>query len=146
MYYYTILLLSMLLIACTIYVVYTMLLYSYILLLLVYYYYFLNIKFFFKNPHPRSCLLILEREEGKKREREREKERGHRCERETSSVASCVHPDQGLNLQTRYVPWPGIKLPTFLCTGWRSNQLSHSARAILLLVCNITHYHPNFHI
>ena len=36
-------------------------------------------------------------------------------------------PDQGWNPQPRYVPWPRIELPTFWCTGWCSNQLSHPA-------------------
>ena len=45
----------------------------------------------FFNPHPRICLLILEREEGREGEREKEKH----C-----LVASCVRPDRELNPQT----------------------------------------------
>ena len=37
--------------------------------------------------------------------------------------------DRESNLQPRYIPWLGIKLTTFWCTGWSSNQLSHPARA-----------------
>ena len=40
-------------------------------------------------------------------------------------------PNQGLNLQLRYVPWPGVEPKTFWCMGQCSNQLSHPARAIL---------------
>ena len=65
---------------------------------------------YFLNPHPRICLLILEREE--KREREK-----HQCERETS--IGCLS----------YTPRQGIEPATFWCMGWCSNQLSHPARA-----------------
>ena len=56
---------------------------------------------FFCYPHPRTCLLILERGERGERERERKRERNinvrekHQCERETS--IRC--PDWELNLR-----------------------------------------------
>ena len=40
-------------------------------------------------------------------------------------VAFCVHPNQGSNLQPRYVRWVGSERTAFLC----SNQLSHLARS-----------------
>ena len=52
--------------------------------------------------------------------RERKRER---------SVASHMHPDWGLNMQTRCVPWLGIEPATFWYMGQCSNQLSHMARA-----------------
>ena len=45
------------------------------------------------------------------------------------SVASCMHPNRGLNLQPRYVPWPGIEPATFWCMWPCSNQPNHLARA-----------------
>ena len=52
--------------------------------------------FFFFNPHPRICLLILEREEG--RDRDTDMREKHRL------VASGSHPNRGSNPQLRYVP------------------------------------------
>lgn len=36
--------------------------------------------------------------------------------------------DQGSNPKSSYVPWLGIKLTTFWCAEWHSNQLKHLAR------------------
>ena len=44
-----------------------------------------------------------------------------------------MRPDQGSNLQPRYMPWPGTETTTFWCTGWCSNQMSPLARASFLL-------------
>ena len=38
------------------------------------------------------------------------------------SVASRTHPDRGLNLQPRYVLWPGIEPATFWCRERHSNN------------------------
>ena len=57
---------------------------------------------FLKNHHLRICLSILEREEGGWRGRERH-----------LLVTSHMCPDQGSNLQPRYVPQPGIEPATF---------------------------------
>lgn len=73
----------------------------------------------FFNPRLRACLLMFFRE-GRERERER-------------SVASCTRPDQGSNLKPRYMPWLGTEHTTFWGTEWRSDQLSHLARAELCL-------------
>ena len=74
------------------------------------------------------CLLILEREEG---EGGRKGGRNIDVNEKHQLVASPMCPNQGLNLQLRYVPWPGIEPKTFWCMGQCSNQLSHPARAIL---------------
>ena len=58
------------------------------------------------NPHPKICLLILERKEGRQRGK-------HRCKRET------------LISYLSYAPWLGIKPTTFGCMGWCSNQANH---------------------
>ena len=71
-----------------------------------------------------TCLLVLEREgkgEGEK-EKEVDVREKHRL------VASHTRHNWGLNPQPRYVPWPGIEPPTFWCTGWCSNQLSHTSQ------------------
>ena len=95
-------------------------------------YFFLS---FLKNPHLKICLDMFidfrEREGG--REREREKERDVRDKHQ--SVASPKCPDQGSNLQPRYVLWPGIIPAIFWCTGQCSNQVSHLARAAMCLFC-----------
>ena len=59
-----------------------------------------------KNPHPRTCLLILQRSG---RERECEK---HQCTRETDQLP-LTHLNWGPNLQSRHVLWLGIKPSTF---------------------------------
>ena len=61
----------------------------------------------FFYPHPKTCLLILERG------REREK---HRCERETPT--GCLSHVPRLNLQPRHLPRAGIKPVTFQFMGW----------------------------
>ena len=40
------------------------------------------------------------------------------------SVASCMVPDQGLNPQPKYMPWPGIQLETFWCMGQSPKQVT----------------------
>ena len=65
--------------------------------------------FFFFNPHQSICLLILERDGGGDRERDRERER----EGETISCLLCVC-QLGINLQPRYVPWPGTEPTTWI--------------------------------
>ena len=71
------------------------------------------------------CLLLweVEKKGGEEREREREKEREREIEADMyvrekhQSVASHMLPDQGLNLQTRYMPSPGIE-PTIFFGAW----------------------------
>ena len=54
----------------------------------------------FFNAHPRRCLLLLERQEGRDTGREREKgERQGEREKERLLAASHRHPDWGLNSQ-----------------------------------------------
>ena len=62
------------------------------------------IDLFFFNPLSRVCLLILEREEGGERERQTDRQTDIDVRENHQSVSSCMHPDQGLNLQPRYVP------------------------------------------
>ena len=79
-------------------------------------------------------MFIDFRERGRSGRRERGTERGkHWCEKHWS-VASCMCPDWGLNLQPRYVPWAGIEPVTFWCMGQHSNQLRHLARAYNLIL------------
>ena len=54
--------------------------------------------FLFFNPHPRTGLLILEKG------RQRGRERNINVREKRHSVASCTHPDQGLNMQPRHAP------------------------------------------
>ena len=56
-------------------------------------------------------------------------EKGREREREKQSVASCTRPNWGLNLQPRYVSWPGIEPAAFWCIGQHTNWLRHLARA-----------------
>ena len=65
-----------------------------------------------------------EREEG------RERQKNINVRKKHQSFTSSMHRDWGSNLPPRYVPWLGIKPTTYRCTGQRSNQLSHLARAI----------------
>ena len=61
------------------------------------------------------------------------------CQRETS--IGCPHkcPNRGLNPQPRYVPWPGIKPPTFFSvrddtpTNWATPSRAH-----VFLIINIS--------
>ena len=39
-------------------------------------------------------------------------------------------PDQGLNLQPKYVPWQGIKPPASWRMGQCSNQLNHTGQGL----------------
>ena len=58
-------------------------------------------------------LLVLEWEEQRGEERERNMEvRGKHW-----LAASHMRPDQGLNLQTRFVPWPEFEPMTCWCMG-----------------------------
>ena len=75
---------------------------------------------FLLNPFTKIGLLILEREGGRKTlmwGRNIDVRENHR---------TC--PNQGSNLQSRCVPWPGIiKSATFWYMGRHSNQLNHLA-------------------
>ena len=64
------------------------------------------------------------------RERERERETSM-WERNINWLASCTHPDRGLNPQPGHVPWLGTEPATFRSMGQCSNQLSHPARAVV---------------
>ena len=64
------------------------------------------------------------------REREREGERNMDVKQKHWSVAYFMHPDQRLNPQPRYVPWPGIEPTTFWYMQQPSYQLKHLARAM----------------
>ena len=69
--------------------------------------------------------------------RERGRERGTKKKHGYEKhwwVVSHMGPDQGSNLQSRYVSGPGIKPTTFLCTGQHSNQLSNPAKTLLFPV------------
>lgn len=46
-------------------------------------------------------------------------------------AASPILPDCGMNPQPEYVPQPGIEATSFWCTGWHSNQLSHTGQGSL---------------
>ena len=72
----------------------------------------IKIFFSFFNSHPKICYWF--------------KERGR--EREISVDGPPHTPQQGLNPQSRYVPWLGIKPATFWCVGLCSNQPSHRPR------------------
>ena len=63
----------------------------------------------FFYPHVWTCLLILERGEG----RERERERDINVREKHGSVASCTCPNWGLNLQPWHLSWLGIEAMTF---------------------------------
>ena len=63
-------------------------------ILFVFFIYFL----FFFNPHPRTCILILERRGGIEREGEK-----HDVRQKHQLVASCLSPDQGPNPRLRHV-------------------------------------------
>ena len=64
-------------------------------------------------------------------EREGEKKRGRERSREGEkhrSISSPTHPNWGLNLEPRHVPWQGMEPMTFRFTGWLSNQVRHPVR------------------
>ena len=83
----------------------------------------IELGFYLFNSHLRTCLFILEREEGREEEREI-----HWCERETSIGRLLFAPRPGI--EPRYnVSWSGIEPTTFWCMVQRSTQLSHLARA-----------------
>ena len=67
----------------------------------------------------------------RERRKEGERQRKIHVREKHQSVASCMHPNLGLNPQPRRVPCLGIEPVTFQCTGRCSNQLSHRARAKL---------------
>ena len=85
----------------------------------------------------------------KERERERERDRGRKEERERNRkrkidvrekhrlVASCPHPNRGLNMQPRYVPWPGIEPATFWCAAGCSKQLRSTLPEWASAFCSI---------
>ena len=56
---------------------------------------------FWKMSEIPFFVFFKERESGRDGERKEEK---HRCERETSMVASCMRLDQEPNLQSRFAP------------------------------------------
>ena len=70
-------------------------------------------------------LFILARGEGRQKEREREIDvrEKHRL------VVSGTCPNQGLNLQPRHVPWPGIEPVTLRFVGWCPTNWATLARA-----------------
>lgn len=68
-------------------------------------YLFIYLLFFY--PHPRMCLFFLETVEGRERKRDIDVWRKHQ------SLASHMFPNGGLNLQSRYVPWPVIESAIF---------------------------------
>ena len=84
----------------------------------------------FFYPHPRTCLLILERGEG----REKERERNLNVSERHRLAASQIRPDQGPNPQPRRVPWPGIGPKTFWCTGRCSHQVSPTGQGCHVVV------------
>ena len=53
-------------------------------------------------------------------------------------VAFHMRPEWGLNPQPRYVPWPGIELAIFQCTGRCSNKLSDSSQGSASSFLNLT--------
>ena len=61
---------------------------------------------------------------------EREKEKNIHVKEKHWSVACHMHPDQGLNLQTGYVPWSGNELQPF---GLRDGKLQLTNQALLLI-------------
>ena len=84
----------------------------------------------FFNPHPRTCLLILEAGNGG-RGREGDRERNidqlpFVCvpTKDRSSM-----PQPGQNPQPRHVPWPGIHPATFRFAGWCSSRVSHTGQS-----------------
>ena len=64
---------------------------------------------------------------GEEGEREGEK---YLCARETLIGCLSHSPNQGLGLQSRNVPWPGIEPVTFLLAGW--NPLSHTSEGKII--------------
>ena len=56
--------------------------------------------------------------------RERKGERNTDVIEKHRLVASHKHPNGGLNPQSMYVSWLGMKPATLWCIEWRSNQLS----------------------
>ena len=72
----------------------------------------------FLNPHPRTCLLILE---GKRR-------RNIHVRGRDQLVASRMNPDWGPSLQPKLVPWPRLEPLTFWFMRQCSNQLSHTGQ------------------
>ena len=82
-------------------------------------------------------IINLEREEW----REKARERNINVKERYQSVASCIHPNQGLNPQPSNVPWQGIELVTVGFAGHLSGPemyfypmfvISHSFHAIQL--------------
>ena len=65
----------------------------------------------FKNPHPRMCLLILDREEGRERGQRksgRERDRDRETDIDMKETWTGCLP---------YAPTPGIEPTTFWCMG-----------------------------
>ena len=75
--------------------------------------------------------MILETEEG----REKERARNINAREKYRSVASCMCPDWGLNLQPRHVPWPGIEPVTLWFAGWHPANWATLARARASHIC-----------
>ena len=72
---------------------------------------------FIFHPYPSTCLLILDRGEGREREKDvREKH---------WSVGSGMPLTGGPNLQPGLVPWLGMEPLTFWFMGWCSDQQCH---------------------
>ena len=85
-----------------------------------------------QNSIPYLCLLLSLKKNYLFifRERERQKKKGRETlmQERNWSVASRKHPVQGLNPQSRHVPWPGIE-PADAPTSWAT-----LVRAVCLLV------------
>lgn len=82
------------------------------------------LKEFFKFS-PRIC---FERE----RAAGREGEKNIDVREKHQSVAFHTYPNWGSNPQCSYVPWPGIKLSTFQCSGQHSVRAVHFSNGIFL--------------
>ena len=80
---------------------------------------------FFKNPHVRTCLLILDRGVG----REREGWRNISMREKHQLIAFCVCCDQRLNPQPRHVPCLGMEPTILQFVGWHPTNWVTLARA-----------------
>ena len=86
--------------------------------------------FFKKNPQPRICLLILEREE----EGGRERKEDINVREDQGSIVSHIHPNWKSNPQPRYDPWLGIQPATVWCTRQMLQLTGHPARSLPIIL------------